>query len=154
MKFDKKILFWIVSLLVVAVLSFTLGRFSVSWGRSVGSGFGAGKNFSGRPSGQFNQADTFYQGNLGRSMNDQRQLGGRGGLLTGEIKEISDHQLILNLSVGGSRIIRLNDNTSVQRNLVVGKDTLLVGSLVNVVGQSNKDNSITANQIILLPDKK
>lgn len=85
--------------------------------------------------------------------------GQRGGVVNqagfrpvaGEIISSDSNSITVKLQDGSSKIVLLNDKTSINKAADATKDDLKVGETVSVFGQQNSDGSVTAQNIQLNP---
>ena len=106
-----------------------------------------------------------YQQTKGRDGNALRQFqgaGGRGGQngggrfgggrpVNGEILSADDRSITVKLADGSSKIVLLNDKTSINKASEGTKDELKTGVKIAAFGTENSDGSITASNIQLNP---
>ena len=134
-----------ISLALVAGLSFfagtkyqlskTVNRFQTAIGtRQQQTGMGQG----------FNQGSTQGSNDRNRMMGGMRQN-------IGEIINVDDKSVTIKLIDGSSRIILVNDKTTVSKEAEASKFDLKVGISVAVFGTDNSDGSVTATSVNLNP---
>ncbi len=90
------------------------------------------------------------QGNFQNSGDRNRMMGGMRQNI-GEIISMDDKSVTIKLLDGSSKIILLNDKTTVSKEAEGSKSELKVGGTIAVFGDSNTDGSITAASINLNP---
>ncbi|MDD5251188.1 MAG: DUF5666 domain-containing protein [Patescibacteria group bacterium] len=114
-----------------------------------GAGIGADRLMKGNQpnprlaSGQFG-AQGQRDGNGGTSM---RQRFGNGGMIAGEITANDGQSLTVKTRDGGSRIVILPTTVKVGKSVDATLEDLTVGAAVTVVGSSNQDGSVTAENV-------
>ena len=73
------------------------------------------------------------------------------GIATGEVLSINDTSMTVNLSDGGTKLIFLGSDITVQRLSDQSIEDVTTGDVVIVRGDANDDGSITASTIQLNP---
>lgn len=115
-----------------------------------GGGFFAGTKYQQNKSpvlGQFNDR----QGGANRS---GQQIGNRrmgGGQVIGEILSQDDKSITVKLQDGSSKIVLLNDKTTINKASEAQVSDLKTGERVAVFGTTNSDGSVTGQSIQLNP---
>lgn len=71
--------------------------------------------------------------------------------VNGEIISADDKSITVKLTDGSSKIVLLNDKTTINKAAEATKEDLKVGEKVMAMGQENTDGSITAQSIQLNP---
>ncbi len=103
--------------------------------------FGAGmRNAQGRNNSEF-----------GRPNNNQGNMGGRNGMIVGEVSSKDANSLTIKMSDGSSRIVILSDNTTYRMASEASSDKVEVGTKVAVMGNQGTDGSTTAENIEINP---
>ncbi|HWA64721.1 MAG TPA: DUF5666 domain-containing protein [Candidatus Paceibacterota bacterium] len=91
----------------------------------------------------------------GANQNGMAMAGGRtvqfGGGTFGEILDISGSQMTVKLADGSSRVVILSNSTAISKTATGSTSDLKVGESVSVMGSTNSDNSVTAQQIQIRP---
>lgn len=114
-------------------------------------GFFAGQKFaSARRASLMNN----FRGQLGQGGNFANSLRGENGQsgvrpVNGEIIDRNDKSITVKLKDNSSKIVFLSDKTEISQASEAAKTDLTVGSRVLVIGQSNTDGSVTADNIQL-----
>ena len=93
-----------------------------------------------------------FQGANGRGgQNGGGRLGGGARPVNGEILSADASSITVKLADGSSKIVLLNDKTSINKASEGTKDELKTGVKVAAFGTENSDGSITASNIQLNP---
>lgn len=80
------------------------------------------------------------------------QPGSQGGrAVMGEVVSQDDKSITVKLTDGGSKIVIMNDKTSVVKSENAAKTDIMAGTRVAVFGTENTDGSVTAQNIQLNP---
>ncbi|HVZ10895.1 MAG TPA: DUF5666 domain-containing protein [Candidatus Paceibacterota bacterium] len=91
----------------------------------------------------------------GANQNGTAMVGGRtvqfGGGTFGEILDISGSQMTIKLADGSSRVVILSNSTNISKTAAGSTSDLKVGDSVSVMGTTNSDNTVTAQQIQIRP---
>lgn len=82
-----------------------------------------------------------------------RGAGNRNGFrpVSGDILSADDTSITVKLADGSSRIVLINDKTTINKAVVAAKADLKVGEKVAVFGTTNTDGSVSAQNIQLNP---
>jgi len=91
---------------------------------------------------------------FGNMQNDRNgQAGNRQNFrpINGEIISADDKSITVKMTDGSSKIVLLNDKTTINKAADATKEDLKVGEKVMAMGQENSDGSITAQTIQLNP---
>lgn len=142
MKNNKNIIITVVLVVVAGIVGFFGGMKYQQSKRSTFSGqFGnmQGSNGTGRQ----------QSGN--NTTGQQNGTKTRGGQVMGEIIGQDDKSITVKLQDGSSKIVLINDKTTINKADIATKDDLKNGEKVAVFGTSNTDNSVTAQAIQLNP---
>lgn len=114
---------------------------------------GAGAFFGGM---KYQQTKT--QGRFNANFSNGGQMRQRQGNITanvrnvrGEILNKDDKSITVKLTDGGSKIVLINDKTSVIEATSAAQENLTVGKQVAIMGVENSDGSVTAQNIQLNP---
>lgn len=93
-----------------------------------------------------------FQGANGRGgQNGGGRFGGGARPVNGEILSADATSITVKLADGSSKIVLLNDKTSINKASEGSKDELKTGATVAAFGTENSDGSITASNIQLNP---
>ncbi|OGD62174.1 hypothetical protein A2160_01320 [Candidatus Beckwithbacteria bacterium RBG_13_42_9] len=120
----------------------------------------AGAFFGGRKYQQSQLANAFRSDNFGSGMilrngrNGQVQGNSNFRPVAGEIIKADSNSITVKMQDGSTKIVLFSDNTDVGQFQAATKDDLKVGANVMVVGQSNSDGSVTAQNIQLNPPQR
>ena len=134
MKNTNKIIALVVALIVVAAASFYGGLLF-------------GKNTK-KSNGQFGS----FNAQQGQDLASRRTGSGQnGGFISGQILNIDNSSLIVQLSNNGSKIVLYSDSTSISKMADGTIADLIKDSNVTVTGTTNSDGSITATSIQIRP---
>lgn len=89
---------------------------------------------------------------------ENRQFGqnrnGLGGFSSGEIISKDENGITLKLQNGGSQIVIISSDTSINKQTSGSKDDLVIGTKITVNGTQNTDKSITAKSIQIRPTEE
>lgn len=139
----KYISYGVVSLIVVAALSFYAGgvhakstsaKTQANFQASAGQAYGAGNN------GQTFGGGRGMRGGMG------------GGFTTGKIISKDATSITVQLESGGSKIVLLGDSTQIAKMANATSTDLAVGTSVSVIGTTNSDGSVTAQSVQIRPN--
>lgn len=86
------------------------------------------------------QANGATQGGNRQGMNGMRPIGG-------EIVSLEDGTITLKLTDGGSKVVLVSDTTSYAKTSEIAKTDLKVGDEITVMGITNQDGSVTAQNV-------
>lgn len=100
-------------------------------------------NFRNGPRGQFG-------GRTGTPGADRRMTGGMRNT-AGEIISVDSNSITVKLQDGSSKIVLLNEKTSINKASIAQIGDLKTGEIVAVFGTTNTDGSVTAQNIQLNP---
>ncbi len=89
-----------------------------------------------------------FQGAAGRN---GAARSGMGGFVNGDILANDGKTLTVKLRDGGSKIVFLGDTTEILKSVAGAASDLEVGKAVMVIGKTNDDGSMTAQNIQLRP---
>lgn len=142
----KQIIISVIVLIVVAIISFYIGK-KYNSGKSRKDAGLYMMNRGGFNEGGKGENNTRESG----ARNFQGTRGGANGLnmTSGEIinKDANAGSVTVKLKDGGSKIIFVNQNTKIQKIIDGGASDLSVGSQIMISGQANADGSINATSI-------
>lgn len=119
--------------------------------------FGAGGFFGGM---QIQKSQGFKpgEGDFVMQGSSGQRFGGGGQRVTqgvrstaGEIIALDDQSITVKMEDGSSKIVFVNDQSSVSESTASGRESLTVGKKVMIFGSNNQDGSITAQNIQLNP---
>lgn len=96
------------------------------------------------------RANQFMNGGARRS-----GTGGNGNFqpVRGQIISADPKSITVKLTDGSSKIVLLSDSTQITESTQAGKDALVNGKTVLVIGQTNSDGSVTAQNVQLNPQQ-
>lgn len=140
---NKNIVIGIIVLLVAVGGSF-YGGMKYAEGQSPRGGFQGGDfaNLSAEErQARFGQAGGMGPGGMG--------VRGGNGLVSGEIISKDEQSFTIKLQDGGSRIVLFSESTTVSKTAPATVSDLAVGEQVVVMGESNQDGSVTAQNVQL-----
>lgn len=84
--------------------------------------------------------------------------GGRGGangmsgFTSGQIISNDNGTITVNMRDGSSKLVLFSDTTQITKSVPGTKDDLAVGKMIMVMGDANKDGSVSAKTIQVRPD--
>lgn len=83
-----------------------------------------------------------------------RQRAGNGNFqpVRGEITSSDESSITVKMQDGSSKIVILSDSTTITEAITAAKQSLTTGKQVMVIGSSNSDGSVTAQNIQLNPN--
>lgn len=96
--------------------------------------------------GQFQGGQANRQG-----VNGQGRFANGARPVNGEIISADDKSITVKMQDGSSKIVLINDNTSINKSDQASKSDLKTGERVAVFGMENSDGSVTAQNIQLNP---
>ena len=100
---------------------------------------------------QRNGARTFQQGTGNMQGFGNRQQGGAGSIVIGDIISKDDKNITVKLRDGGSKIIFYSDTTQISKMATGTASDLATGTSVSVTGTTNSDGSVTAQSVQIRP---
>lgn len=115
--------------IVLLLISFFIGRWSVGQNNSQPQNFQAG-NMQGRVRG-----------------------GNFGGMIRGVVDSISDQGLVIKGQDGSSKIILLSNFTTISKSITASSSDLISGLNVMIRGKANSDGSVVADSIQIFTDQ-
>jgi hypothetical protein len=132
------------NLIVVAILVILVGA---------GSFYGGMKYQQTRRSGAFQQ---FANGQAGarRGIGAGNVQGASFRPVSGQIISMDDKSITVKLTDGSSKIVLLNDSTTINQTSQASKSDLKVGEEVAAFGSTNSDGSVTAQSVQLNPPER
>jgi hypothetical protein len=117
----------------------------------VGVGYFAGTTFAKSNTGA-TPSSTFARGNFtgGRTGFGGGQNGG-GGFISGTVASKDSGSLTIDTRDGSSHVVLVTPTTTVSKSVTGTLDDVAVGSTVIVMGSTNSDGSLSANNVQLRP---
>jgi hypothetical protein len=127
-----------------------------------GTGFYIGKmpqfsganitNSTGSQNGQYRTGQNFrggQGGNFSGGTGARNSFAGRGAM--GEVTSVDDKSLTVKMPDGSSKIVLFSDKTIFENTTTAKRSDISTGKTVRVLGTTNSDGSITADNIDLNP---
>jgi hypothetical protein len=125
---------------------------------ALGLGFGGGIFYQKSKTPNFNRNGQFQMGNIQKSNGQNGPSQGTGarnsmrfGGVGGEIISVDDKSITVKMNDGSSKIVLFSDKTQINKSTQGSTADLKSGETVMVMGDSNPDGSITAQNIQLNP---
>jgi hypothetical protein len=142
---------------VAACIVVGAGAFAggMAYGRSASSAAGNRSAANGAAFNRDNGAGPGFANGQGFARNGASgsRTGGRtfGGNVVGEILKMDSQSLTVKLQDGGTRLVFLSDKTTVMKTETAAVTDLVQGTTVRVMGSSNQDGSVMAQNIQIVP---
>lgn len=134
----KNLIITVIVIVVVGIGAFFGG---IKYQQSKGNSF---SNFPGQ-GGQFKQRVVFDQNQRGQRMGQNFTP------VRGNISSVDNNTITVKLQDGSSKIVVLSDSTTYMKESSAAKSDLKTGDTVAVVGNTNSDGTVTAQNVQINP---